>query len=224
MCERYAIPDQLTAEREFLPTQAWWKFDARYNVAAAQTIPVIRMHAGQSEAVMMRWGFIPAHAEGKATRSPARRVSADRLERSSTYRAAWLEGQRCILPMAGYYEWQLTSEGHRQPFFVRHSERPVFGVAGIWDHSQTEADDDVIESCAIIMVPVNELLKEIANSGERMPAILQRKDYDTWLTGTPVQAKSALQPYRSAWLQAYPVSPRINSLTADDAGLITPAF
>ena len=222
MCERIAIPDQLTAEREFLPDRAWWKFDARFNVAAPQYVPSIRMHAGQSEAVMMRWGFIPAWAEGKASRHPARRVSADRIERSNTYRAAWLEGQRCILPFAGYYEWQLTRAGHRQPWFVRLADRPVFAVAGIWDRSVREEEDDVIESCAVICVPANELLQDIATSGQRMPAILRRKDYSTWLTGTPTAAQAVLQPYPPQWMQAHRVSPRINVADADDPGLIAP--
>jgi putative SOS response-associated peptidase YedK len=221
VCERFAIPDQFTAEREFLPRQVWWKFDERFNVAAPQYVPAIRMHDGQSEAVMMRWGFIPAWAEGKPTRNHARRVSADRIDRSNTYRGAWLEGQRCILPLAGYYEWQLTPAGHRQPYFVRVKDRPVFGVAGIWDRSVSE-EDDVIESCAVICVPANDLLKDIATSGQRMPAILKRKDYEVWLSATPAEAKLVLRPYRSDWMQAYPVSPRINSATADDPGLISP--
>jgi putative SOS response-associated peptidase YedK len=221
MCERFAIPDQKAAEREFLPRRIWWKFDARFNVAAPQYVPAIRMHDGQSEAVMMRWGFIPKWAEGKPARHHARRVSFDRIERSNTYKAAWLEGQRCILPAAGYYEWQLTPEGHRQPYFVRLNDRSVFGIAGIWDRSVGE-DDDVIESCSVICVPVNELLKDIANSGELMPAILRRKDYEGWLTGTPAAAKALLQPYRSDWMQAWRVSPRINSTAIDDAGLIVP--
>ena len=222
MSERFAIPDQPTAEREFLPQRAWWKFDARFNVSAPQYVPAIRMHDGQSEAVMMRWGFIPAWAEGKASRSPARRVSADRIARSKTYRSAWMEGQRCILPFAGYYEWQLTSAGHRQPWYVRLMDRSVFAVAAIWDRSVSEGDDDVIESCSVICVPANALIKDIATSGERMPAILRRKDYSTWLGGTPAAAAAVLQPYPPELMQAYPVSPRINALDADDPGLTAP--
>jgi putative SOS response-associated peptidase YedK len=80
----------------------------------------------------------------------------------------------------------------------------------------------VIESCSVVRVPANDLLASIANSDGRMPAILRRRDYGTWLRGTPVQAKAALQSYNSAWMQAYAVSPRINSTEPDDAGLIQP--
>jgi putative SOS response-associated peptidase YedK len=220
MCERFAIPDQLTAEREFLPAQTWWKFDARYNVAASQYVPAIRMHDGLSEAVMMRSGLIPAWAEGRSINEPTMCVAGESIEESHIFRSAWSNGQRCILPIAGFYTWQLTRARYRQPFFVRLNNRTVFGLAAIWDRSVSEEDDDVIESCAVVCVPPNEIMTDIANIERRMPAILMRKDYATWLQGTPAQAKSVLRPYRSEWMQAYPVSPRINSESADGADLI----
>lgn len=222
MCERYVLPDQVAAEREFLPAQAWWKFTPRFNVAAKQYVPAIRMHDGESEGVMMRWGLIPAWAEGVPTRDPGTCAEIDRIERSNTYKMPWLGGQRCILPIAGFYAWQLTSEKYRQPYFVRLLDRSVFGLAAIWDRSVSE-DDDVIESCSVVCVPANALIADIANTATLMPAILRRKDYQTWLKGTPAQAKRALQPYKPAWMHAYAVSPRINSPELDDPGLIHPA-
>jgi putative SOS response-associated peptidase YedK len=221
MCDRYVLPDQVAAEREFLPALAWWKFAAKFNVAAQQYVPAIRIHDGQAEGMMMRWGLIPSWAEGKPTADPEASIDMDHMEDSNIYRMPWLGSQRCILPASGFYAWQLTSANYRQPYFVRLTNRSVFGVAAVWDRSVSE-EDDVIESCSIIRVPANALLADIANSDGRMPAILRRRDYDTWLRGTPVQAKAALQPYNPAWMQAYPVSPRINSNAADDAGLIQP--
>ena len=223
MCERYALPGQLAAEREFVPAQAWWKFAARFNVAGQQYVPAIRLHDGQSEAVMMRWGLIPSWAEGQPTGEPPTCVEADQIERCTMHRAPWLNGQRCILPIAGFYAWRLTSTKYRQPYFIRLFNRSVFALAAIWDRSEAE-DDDVIESCSIVCVPANDLMMKIANTGRRMPAILKRRDYGTWLRGPPVEAKGALQPYRSDWMQAHEVSPRVNSTAPDDAGLARPAY
>jgi putative SOS response-associated peptidase YedK len=221
MCERYVLPEQVTAEREFLPARAWWQFAARFNVAAQQYVPAIRWHDGESEAVMMHWGLIPSWAEGQPTGVPPVRVEIDEIQNSPMYRAPWLNSQRCILPIAGFYAWQLTNAKYRQPFFVHLLDRSVFGLAAVWDRSVSE-EDDVIESCSVICVPANELMTDIANTDPRMPAILRRRDYETWLRGTPVEAKAALHPYRPSGMQAYPVSPRINSTAPDDAGLIRP--
>jgi putative SOS response-associated peptidase YedK len=221
MCDRYVLPNQVAAEREFLPAQAWWTFAERFNVAAQQYVPAVRMHDGQSEGLMIRWGLIPAWAEGQPTGEPTAFAELDAIERSNIYRMPWLSGQRCILPIAGFYAWQLTSENYRQPYFVRLISRSVFAVAAIWDRSVGD-DDDVIESCSIIRVPANKLLADIGGPNSRMPAILRRRDYQTWLRGTPVQAKATLQVYDAAWMQAHAVSPRINSTTPDDAELIRP--
>jgi putative SOS response-associated peptidase YedK len=221
MCDRYVLPEQLAAEREFLPAQAWWKFAARFNVAPQQYVPAVRVHAGQTEGLMIRWGLIPAWAEGQPTSEATACAEMDVIERSNIYRMPWLSGQRCILPVAGYYAWQLTRENYRQPYFVRLINRGVFGLAAVWDRSVRD-EDDVIESCSVIRVPANDLLAGIVNSDACMPAILRRRDYETWLRGTPVQAKATLKPYDSAWMQAHAVSPRINSAAADDPSLILP--
>ena len=221
MCERYVLPDQVAAEREFLPARAWWNFTAKFNVAPPQYVPAIRVHDGQTEGMMMRWGLIPSWAEGKPTGEPTVCAEIHRIERSNIFRMPWLSGQRCILPFAGFYAWQLTSGNYRQPYFVHLINRAVFGVAAVWDRSVGE-DDDVIESCTVIRVPPNDLLAGIAHTRARMPAILRRRDYQTWLRGTPVEAKATLQPYNAAWMQAHAVSPRINSTEPDDAGLISP--
>ncbi|HWJ36625.1 MAG TPA: SOS response-associated peptidase [Steroidobacteraceae bacterium] len=222
MCRRYALSDQLAAEREFLPATAWWKFAARFNVSAGQYVPAIRLHDGQSEGVMLRWGLIPSWVEGRLAGPPKVCVQSSCIERSNSYRMPWLNSQRCILPAAGFYSWRLTTEKYRQPFFVRLPDRAVFGFAAIWDRWVGD-DDDVIESCSVVCVPANELMSEIAGPAPGMPAILRRKDYDTWLHGNPVEAKAALQPYKAEWMQAYPVSPRINSVAVDDADLIRAA-
>jgi putative SOS response-associated peptidase YedK len=221
MCQRYALPDQATVEREFMPSRIWWSFTPKYNVAAKQYVPAIHWHDGQSEAVMMRWGLIPSSAKTCDGESPLT-VDADAIMVSPIFRKPWLEGQRCILPMSGFYAWQLTNRRHRQPHFVHLLDRSVFGIAAIWDRFASE-DDDVIESCSIICVPPNDLMIRIANTDGRMPAILRRKDYQTWLRGTPVAAKATLHPYKTSGMQAYPVSPRINSTAPDDPGLIQAA-
>jgi putative SOS response-associated peptidase YedK len=221
MCQRYALPDQATVEREFMPSRAWWNFSAKYNVAANQYVPAIRWHDAQSEAVMMRWGLIPSSAEGRIGESPLT-VDVSEIMASPIFRQPWLEGQRCILPMSGFYAWQLTNRRYRQPHFIRLIDRSVFGVAAVWDRSVSE-DDDVIESCSIVCVSPNDLLVGVANTDGCMPAILRRKDYQTWLRGTPAAAMATLHTYPKGGMQAYPVSPRINSTSPDDPGLIRPA-
>ncbi len=210
MCQRFSLPDQLAAEREFLPVTTWWTFAPRFNALPGQYVPAIRLYAQRTEGVMLHWGLIPARIEGQPTRRPEPAVHSQRIEDSPVYRMPWLGSQRCIVPVAGFYAWQLTAQKYRQPFFVRLTDRAVFGVAALWDRWVSE-DDDVIESCSVICVPANELVSQISGSTGAMPAILRRKQYELWLQGTPVEARTALQSYEAGRMHAYPVSPRVTS-------------
>jgi putative SOS response-associated peptidase YedK len=218
MCQRYALPDQLAAEREFLPATAWWKFANRFNVAAGEYVPAIRLHQGETEGIMLRWGLIPSWFEGTPQGQPHARVQSSQVQSAKNYRTAWLSSQRCILPVSGYYSWQLTPEKYLQPFFVRLNDRAVFGMAAVWDRWVSK-DDDVIEGCSLICVPANEFVSHIGGPQHGMPAILRRRDYEVWLRGTPDEAQNALQTYRADWMNAYPISPRINSRAIDDSSL-----
>ena len=219
MCERYVLPDRDLAERTLEPECKWWRFGASFNVAPSRYVPAVRLYEGRSEAVMMRWGLIPAWAHGDASVAHWVRLSCGALEDSPLFRGPWLNGQRCILPFAGFYTWRLTPAGYRQPYFVRVSGRSVFAVAGIWD--RTEADDgDVIEGCAILTVPASGRLESIQTATREMPAIISTENCATWLHGTPVEARALLRTAPDASLTSHAVSPRINSLACDDAGLV----
>jgi putative SOS response-associated peptidase YedK len=221
MCERYVLPRQEDAEREFVPAHRWWKFTPSFNVSFPQYVPVLRRHDGAVEGVMMRWGLVPASAEAEPLADEKPDLPFEWVGQTPDTRDAWLNSQRCILPMSGFYLWHLTDRRYRQPYFVSVTDRSVFGVAALWERSEG-GDDDVIESFTIITVPANPLVARLDRSGGRMPAILRRKDYPTWLSGTPVQAKAVLHAYPDTWMRAYPVSPKVNSPRNDDASLIRP--
>jgi putative SOS response-associated peptidase YedK len=221
MVERYVLPAQADAEREFEPAQRWWKFRSNFNVGFPQYVPVIRSHDGASEGVMMRWGLVPPEAEGLPRPDERPDFEFEQLGRTPESRDPWLASQRCIVPVGGFYVWQLTPEGYRQPYFVGLLERTVFGLAAYWARSESK-DGDVIEGFSIITVPANPLLTKICGENSRMPAILRRKDYATWLTSTPAHARGVLHAYPEKGMLAYPVSPRVNSGKHNDASLIQP--
>ena len=219
MCERYVVPDQMLAELALAPKRAWWQFAASFNVAPSRYVPAVRLHDGLTEAVMMRWGLIPAWAKGDLSAGQWLRLSCGTLEGSPLFRGPWLNGQRCVLPFAGFYTWRLLPAGYRQPYFVQVKDQPVFAVAAVWDRTEDD-DGDVIEGCSILTVPANAALTSIQTATREMPAILSIEDCEAWLRGTPVEARALLRTVPDAQLTSHPVSPRINSLACDDEGLV----
>ena len=222
MSERLVIPDREDAERDLSVTQPWWQFSVRFNVAVPQRLPVARKHGRDVEGGMMRWGFVLSSAKGDVTHGRCARMSAEAVVSSEDFRTAWLHGQRGIVPLAGFYVWQRTPAGHRQPHYVRLVNRLVFGIAVVWERSVTD-DDDVIESCALVTVPANPLLAEIDNTTGEMPAVLHREDYDTWLRSNVTEANGLLESYPHTRMVSHPVAPHVNDLEVDEPWLIQPA-
>jgi len=220
MSERLVIPGRGEAENELSVAHPWWQFSVRFNVAFSHSIPVARMHERETEGVMMRWGLVPSSANGDPKEGSAHaHARSDALQSAEDFRSAWFHGRRGIVPLAGFYLWQRTSGGCRHPYYVRLVNRPVFGVAVLWERSVSD-DDDVVESCALVTVPANRLLAEIDSGAEQMPAILRREDYDTWLGSTVAKAKELLDTYPHTRMVTHPVGPYVNDLKLDEPRLI----
>jgi putative SOS response-associated peptidase YedK len=220
MSERLVIPGRAEAETELSVIRPWWQFSVRFNVAPSQSVPVARMHERESEGVMMRWGWVPASAKGDLARGGrSAHARSDALMASEDFRSAWLHGQRGIVPLAGFYVWQRTHAGYRQPYYVRLVNRALFGVAVLWERSATE-DDEVVESCALVTVPANPLLAGIDSATDQMPAILHREDYDTWLRSNVTRAQELLETYPQTRMLSHPVGPYVNHLEFDEPRLI----
>jgi putative SOS response-associated peptidase YedK len=93
--------------------------------------------------------------------------------------------------------------------------------AGIWE-TWMDRDGGEIETAAIVTVPANTLLTPIH---DRMPALIEREDFATWLEPDETEferATALLKPAPENLLEAYEVSPRVNKFENDAAENITP--
>lgn len=221
MAERLVIPSREEVHGELTVARPWWQFSVRFNVAISQSVPVARMHERESEGVMMRWGLAHRAASGTIEFTNCGLVRHDGLQSAQDLRSMWVHGRRGIVPVAGFYLWQRAAAGHDQPYYVRVVNRPVFGVAALWERA--EANDEVIESCALITVAANPLLAEINPAAEQMPAILGSADYEAWLSAGADQASALLRPYPHTRMVSHPVAPYVNHLEFDEPSLIRPA-
>jgi putative SOS response-associated peptidase YedK len=232
VCGRYIIREQEAAER-YWRVHGLPKWIVSFNVPPTATVPVIRRvgagraayetaaygSAAPNECVLLRWGLVPFWSLGVAPKHSTINARIERMDCAASFRGAWARGQRCILPAAGFYEWQ-TRTGGKQPYLIRTIDRDVFGFAGLWDRS--EGPNGVVESCTIVTMPANRLLAEIHNTGHRMPAILQEPHHEAWLSGTVDEARAVLLPYPDDLMVGWPVSPRVNSPKNDDESLMEP--
>ena len=222
MCGRYILAQAASAERAMGIARGHWDYPRRFRVLPSEQVPVVVQTGAEREATQMRWGLVPWWRHGVPLKASTINATVERLDHAPSYRDAWRRGQRCIFVMGGFYEPHVNEDGSRDQFFVRLSDREVFGVAGLWERSR-RADGSCLLSCTLITVPANQLLAAVHNEKPRMPAILAASEYHEWLSAPAPQARALLQPYSAATMRAWKVSRRVNDpRLPDDERLIEP--
>ncbi len=218
MCGRYNFTSTDALQQRFDIDGSLPELAPAYNVAPSMTMPVVVRHSPNS-LQLARWGFLPAWAKDKPGRRELINARDDRLLGSKTFASAFATS-RCIVPATGFYEWQKVGSG-KAPYHIRRTDQALFGFAGLL-FSQRDHHGEEHPAYVIITTSPNQTMAPIHS---RMPAILTPADEDLWLDPDQTDADLLLQllrPYPDELLEAYPITPAINSPRNNYADLIKP--
>jgi len=160
---------------------------ASYNVAPQTFQPVVRLNrdSGQREIVLMRWGLIPYWSKDAKIGYSTINAKAETVASAPAFREAF-KRRRCLVPADAFYEWQKLDPRHKQPFAIALASREPYGFAGVWERWKDPQTHQWLETFSIITTDPNQVVAPLHN---RMPVIIERKDYARWLgVGDPRQA------------------------------------
>lgn len=230
MCGRYSLfAPQADIEARFDAAFAF-DFEARYNAAPSQSLPVIT-GAEPDTIQRMEWGLVPSFADSRKDHGYIN-ARAETLTEKRSFADAY-ERRRCLVPVTGFYEWTET-DGRNQPYRVAFEDDRPFAVAGIhetWSPPTRQSglgefgsdgddeEDDARETFAIVTTEPNDLIGELHH---RMAAILPPEREADWLHGDADEIGDLLTPYPDDELRAYPVSTDVNSPATDEKSLLEP--
>jgi len=212
VCGRYSLAvDAVMFAKYFNMVIEELDFYSRYNIAPGQPAPVIGIIEGKRAFYDMQWGLRPDWLREKQGSKILINARAETLCSKPTFRRSF-EHRRCLIPADGYYEWK-KNKGGKTPFRIILPDAPVFAFAGIWDF-YTDNRGIKKPSFCIITVAASSQIQSIH---QRMPAILpDARSMDRWMdTGSPAASLlDILKPYEGR-MDAYPVSPAVNSPLCD---------
>jgi putative SOS response-associated peptidase YedK len=89
-------------------------------------------------------------------------------------------------------------------------DNSLFAFAGLWDRWRSP-DGLIVESCTILTTTPNQLLMDVH---DRMPGILHRDHYETWLTAPTEEGRGLselLVPFEAELMTGCEVSSLVNS-------------
>jgi putative SOS response-associated peptidase YedK len=221
MCARYTLATPASTLARLFDVDVLVDLIPRYNIAPSQLIPAVRLNMqNERELVMFRWGLIPSWASDPSLGNKHLNARAETVGERPSFREA-IRHRRCIIPADGFYEWQETESGKKQPFLIRRSRPGTMAFAGIWD-CWVGPDDRMIESCSILTTNANKLLKPLH---DRMPVILEPSEYFRWMD-RDITGIEQLQPMMRTLpddeVSFFPVSMKVNNARFDDPVCVEP--
>jgi putative SOS response-associated peptidase YedK len=164
------------------------------------TAPVVRLNdEGLCEMLNMSWGFLTAQVSKKTGKpiAPAawNNARADKVATIGLWKQSF-HTRRCLVPASSFREAKGRNPATDFWFALKGDEpRPPFAIAGLWRGFQAGLPEDTANllTHTIITTTANEIVKPV--HPDRMPVILDPKDYEAWLQGTVDEALSLLKPY-----------------------------
>ena len=200
MCARFAFFSGKIIKDEFgVPVVP--DLQPRFNIPPTSTVPAIIETDKARELRLFQWGLVPSWAKDPAIGARMINARAETLAEKPTFRAAF-KRRRCLIPADGFYEWT-GDKGRKQPYYITMRTNRTFAFAGLWEY--WEGVDGALETCTIITTEANET---VAKVHERMPVIVARGDYATWLD-TRIETRSLqtiLTPYPADEMTLHPVN------------------
>lgn len=94
-----------------------------------------------------------------------------------------MKKRRCLVPADAFSEWQRLDPKSKRPFAIGLKNGEPYAFAALWERWRPK-DGDPLETFTILTTDPNEVMEPIHN---RMPVILEPKDYDRWLDAGPLR-------------------------------------
>ena len=110
-----------------------------FNLAPTQRAAVILNRGEGRQVTRLAWGLLPFWAKAKGLQGSTINARIETVTTKPAFRAAF-KRRRCVVPMAGYYEWSVSPEdGKKDPWFI-HAAEPLL-AAGLWEDTSALLPD-----------------------------------------------------------------------------------
>ena len=195
-------------------------FQPVYHANAYQfpTWPVVtRQEPGKLR--LIHWGLIPhwakTHDDAADIRTKTINARSETIYEKPSYRTAAQKGQRCLIPVTGFYEWH-TVGSKKFPFYISTTDQKIASIAGLWDEWPEPETGELIPTYTLLTTDANPLLAAIHNTKKRMPCVLTADAERAWLHDDLSEADALAllaAPYPADRMHSHSISKRITSRT-----------
>jgi putative SOS response-associated peptidase YedK len=165
-----------------------------YNVAPTQPIAIIVDRAFEKapdgsplgelsrEIHSARWGLVPRWAKSPTEHAPLINGRIETILEKPSFKDSVVR-RRCVIPASGYYEWHVSADGTKQPFYISAGSDGMFALAGLyeWWADPTKDAKDPARWLLSATTLTKHTAPELAHIHDRNPVLLSPDTFEAWL-------------------------------------------
>ena len=190
---------------------------ASYNLAPTQRAAVVLDRGDGLQVQRLAWGLLPFWAKAKGLQGATINARIETVATKPAFRSAF-KARRCLIPMAGYYEWSVSPEdGKKDPWFI-HTATPLW-AAGLWEDASKLLGEDNLGTFTVITGDSSGVSADIH---DRMPVWLAPGQAEEWMRADADGAMAMLLASEPPAMEAYRVSRAVNTPRSNAPTLLDP--
>lgn len=187
----------------------------RYHENGFDYLPTPIITAGDpTKFKLFKWGLIPFYMSDKekamVLRTQTLNCISEEMYEKPSFKDAINNGQRCLIPVTGFYEWRwLDEQGTvKIPYYVTFRDQNVRSMAGLYSRWKDKDTGEYYYSYTVLTTKANTILEYVHNNKKRMPVFIAPEDEKSWLHKdlAKEQVLELCQPYRDTAMRAYTIS------------------
>jgi putative SOS response-associated peptidase YedK len=219
MCYHYSLSKKQEEIMQMI--QAEWEapFEPIYHSIGFNfpTMPVITS-SHPDKVQRYQWGLMPhwvkSLEEGDKIRTQTLNAKSETIFEKPAFRT--YVNNRCIVLADGFFEW-MEYKKKKYPHYVQLKSAEIFGFAGLYAHWTDKETGELLRTFTVITTDANPLMARIHNSKQRMPVILQKDQWNTWLQPDlpQEQMQALLHPCSDSNMEARTISKLITTRGTD---------
>lgn len=171
----------------------------------------------------MRWGFLPGFVKDPKDYPLVFNIRSESLLEKPSFRTA-IKRRRCLFPADAFYEWQRvgTRKGDSRPHLLRRRDGALLAFAGLYE-TWVGPNGEEVDTAAIITTAASDATAVLH---PRLPAMLDKENFDIWLDSDEQRTERALEllrPPQYDALEFFAIGPAINKADNDSIEVQQPA-
>lgn len=188
----------------------------KYNIAPGSFILAV---SANSKVSYLKWGLIPSWAKDPKIGFKLSNTRSETIQEKPSFRSAF-KSRRCVIPVDGFYEWQLQ-DGKKKPYFIHRNDSDLLLIGGIWE-SWGSPTGEQVQSCCLLTTAA---ISPIDSIHDRMPVFIPKNQLNDWLN-IETKTESLLAFFQnsedSQELLLTSVNAKVNNTRFDDESCILP--